>query len=224
MSDILMGWPRTTPLPLPPRRVRAVRQQPTVKGMVFAEFARAVEAQPTVEGEMPRWPNENDADYIKSRIEIDAAGCWIWQLAQRGTSRMAHILSYRTFRGPVPAGLELDHLCRVRSCVNPDHLEAVTPRVNTRRSLSPAARNAVKTHCIHGHEFSLENTYLYRNMRQCRACQKARDGRRGDRHDSASPRVGPPTDNGRRGLNRNRAGPRCPGSQPTTHNEGNRSR
>ena len=194
MSDILMGWPRTTPLPLPPRRVRAVRQQPTVKGMVFAEFARAVEAQPTVEGEMPRWPNENDADYIKSRIEIDAAGCWIWQLvlfydgygrcaAQRGTSRMAHILSYRTFRGPVPAGLELDHLCRVRSCVNPDHLEAVTPRVNTRRSLSPAARNAVKTHCIHGHEFSLENTYLYRNMRQCRACQKARDGRRGDRHD-----------------------------------------
>lgn len=66
----------------------------------------------------------------------------------------------------------LDHLCRTRLCVNPEHLEAVTPRVNTMRELTPAARNAAKTHCPLGHSYDATNTRVdSKGKRNCRRCQ-----------------------------------------------------
>lgn len=86
--------------------------------------------------------------------------------------KSVHRLAYVRWVGPIPDGLELDHLCRVRSCCRPSHLEAVTHRENTLRSpITPAARNAKKTHCDYGHEFTVENTYRMRaGGRSCRAC------------------------------------------------------
>ncbi|MBY4212857.1 HNH endonuclease [Rhodococcus fascians] len=69
-------------------------------------------------------------------------------------------------------GLQIDHLCRNRRCVNPDHLEAVTPQVNTLRSTAITAVHAVKTHCPQGHQYSVENTYVSsRGGRHCRICR-----------------------------------------------------
>ena len=80
---------------------------------------------------------------------------------------------YQEKYGLVPSGLELDHLCRNRACINPDHLEPVTRKENHRRS----PLSAGKTHCKHGHEFTLENTYLAQGkkpQRQCRECIRNR--------------------------------------------------
>lgn len=96
--------------------------------------------------------------------------CWLWTAgrnrdgyglfsSQRGGQRSAHRIAYEWERGPIPDGLQIDHLCRVTSCVNPAHLEAVTGRVNMLRGFAPPAINARKTHCINGHEFTPENTF-----------------------------------------------------------------
>lgn len=78
--------------------------------------------------------------------------------ARKGSGvRGAHRVAYELAKGEIPAGHEIDHKCRVRSCCNPDHLEAVTPRENTLRSNGVTAINARKTHCIRGHLLSEEN-------------------------------------------------------------------
>lgn len=113
------------------------------------------------------------------------SGCWLWSGAladggygafrgHEGKSVKAHRWFYEQNKGPVPDGLELDHRCRVRSCVNPEHLEPVTRRVNTLRGISPAAINATKTHCVRGHPLFGPNLYLRRNgQRGCRSCLTA---------------------------------------------------
>jgi len=110
--------------------------------------------------------------------------CWHW-LRHRtprgyGTFRvngrllMAHRWAYEHFKGPIPDGLTLDHLCRNRGCVNPDHLEPVTLRENILRGTSPSAADAKKTHCIHGHEFFVQNTWITsQGKRVCRTCRAA---------------------------------------------------
>ena len=69
-------------------------------------------------------------------------------------------------------GMDLDHLCRNRACVNPAHMERISHRENTLRGDTIVAKQAAQTHCLRGHEFTEENTYLYRGKRRCRACNR----------------------------------------------------
>lgn len=85
----------------------------------------------------------------------------------------AHVLAYIEAKGPIPAGLQIDHLCRNRRCVNPSHLEAVTCKINVLRGEGVTARNKRKTHCPHGHPYSPENTYTRPpGYRVCRTCKR----------------------------------------------------
>jgi hypothetical protein len=120
---------------------------------------------------------------VASKIKVDAAGCWLWQgyvtpkgygrVKWKGKVERVHRLVYETLVGEIPHGLVTDHLCRVRRCCNPAHVEPVTIAENTRRGI-PGRYNAKKTHCKRGHEFDAENTYLHRGRRQCRACATIR--------------------------------------------------
>lgn len=111
-------------------------------------------------------------------------GCWLWQghlqcgtgygsFYLNGKTRGVHRVAYELIKGTIPEGLELDHLCRVHACVNPDHLEAVTHAVNTKRGEAGLFGRS-KTHCPHGHEYTPENTYVYKNGRYCRTCNNIR--------------------------------------------------
>ena len=108
-------------------------------------------------------------------VREDENGCWIWDKPRRdGYGQFfgaAHRWSYEYHIGPIPDGLHIDHLCRNRACVNPWHLEPVPLIENVMRGHGFYAQNARKTHCIRGHEFSPENTYVTPNgRRQCRKC------------------------------------------------------
>lgn len=104
--------------------------------------------------------------------------CWLWtgatrlgyaELSYEGTNRSGHRLAYELWRGPIPEGLQIDHLCRNRRCINPWHLEPVTSAVNIGRS-----PRALATHCKYGHEFTPENTRRADGRRYCRTCAAAR--------------------------------------------------
>jgi hypothetical protein len=135
----------------------------------------------------------NLLDLAKFFERIDESGeCWLWTGAKTkgGYANFtvyprrtcyAHRASYEHFVGPIPEGLFIDHLCRVRHCVNPAHLEAVTMRENLLRSpVTMTSRNAARTHCNHGHEFTPENTYWKSGWRSCRRCHLDRDQRKRD--------------------------------------------
>lgn len=131
-------------------------------------------------------PRERFWPKVDKSAEPD--GCWVWTASRdQGYGKMyyhgryvrAHILAYEWLVGPIPAGLELDHLCRNHACVNPVHLEPVTHRENLRRGVGASALNAVKTHCPQGHEYTPENTRIARNgYRVCRACHREEVRRR----------------------------------------------
>ena len=96
---------------------------------------------------------------------------WIWKKKRTG----AHRFAYEFCVGPIPEGLTIDHLCRVRHCVRPDHLEPVTHRDNILRGNGPPAINYRKTTCLKGHPLSGENLYLTRTgRRHCKLCQTKR--------------------------------------------------
>lgn len=108
--------------------------------------------------------------------------CWEWLGADHGRGYGGfgiygkHLLAYNWYwklvNGDIPYGMELDHLCRNRLCVNPDHIETVTPYINFIRGQSPNAINARKTHCKRGHELSGNNLYMDRFGRHCIACRR----------------------------------------------------
>lgn len=122
-------------------------------------------------------------DRFWTKVKKMDGGCWLWtgaisngygEIRRSGKRKkvLAHRWAYESLVGPVPNGLCLDHLCRVRNCVNPSHLEAVTLGENTLRGVGLSAINRNKTHCSKGHPFSKDNTRMYKSDRVCIACQK----------------------------------------------------
>jgi hypothetical protein len=120
------------------------------------------------------------------RIELDEITyCWNWTGAKShgyGTFRLravrkmgrVHVWAYKKYIGPIPEGLELDHLCRNPGCANPWHTEPVTSRINVLRGQGTSAINARKTHCNRGHPLSGENLIVARSgKRRCRTCHLA---------------------------------------------------
>jgi hypothetical protein len=112
---------------------------------------------------------------------VDKSGdCWLWtsrvggrgygDFDVNGDGVAAHRVAYELVKGPIPEGLVIDHLCRNKLCVNPDHLEAVTHRGNVLRGEGITARQARQTHCKRGHPLSGDNIYVYSGMRKCKTC------------------------------------------------------
>lgn len=120
---------------------------------------------------------------VLSRLIIDPeTGCLLWTGTVNGNGYgqaydgartvLVHRLMHEWFIGPIPDGYQVDHLCRVRHCASPAHLEAVTPAENKRRSV---AAQPIRTKCRHGHPYNAANTYWPPprpgNRRGCRACR-----------------------------------------------------
>ena len=109
------------------------------------------------------------------------SGCWLWVAGQTKAGygqlrhKYTHRISYAAAKGPIPDGLHIDHLCRVVSCCNPDHLEAVTCGENIRRGMKGSLRKA----CKRGHAYTPDNTWRHKNgNRYCRTCKLATNNAR----------------------------------------------
>lgn len=138
-------------------------------------------------------------DLARFWATVDSTGgptaCWPWPklnyqgygtVYYKGKTTRAHRFAYQVLVGPIPEGLVLDHTCHDpskcslddkcphRACCNPAHLEPVTQKVNNLRGNAWSGTNARKTHCIHGHELTAANVYLFDGSRQCRECHRAR--------------------------------------------------
>ena len=128
---------------------------------------------------------ESLPERLQRKITVSENGCWLWFPVRKdgytlayweGTRPLGHRLVWELLVGPIGEGMQLDHvkeLCESKNCVNPAHLEEVTPLENTRRS----GGNNSKTHCPEGHEYTPENTYLRKDRlhRECKICTTARN-------------------------------------------------
>lgn len=129
---------------------------------------------------------------ITANIVVAPNACHIWcgtlhqtggypRVRHNGKIRRTHRLAFEAWKGPIPHGLEIDHVCRQRTCVNPDHLEAVTKAVNLERADNNRRIVAMniwrdRTHCAYGHPFSGANLGLHKNgVRYCKTCRAERD-------------------------------------------------
>ena len=143
-----------------------------------------------VDGQAARMRATCPEDALKTYRRITESGCWEWTgyIERHGYGRWCgkvqgrmqriyvHRLAWETLRGPIPEGLQIDHLCRNRLCFNPEHLEPVTQSVNVRRSLE--FRDGV-AHCRNGHEKTPDNTFVSSDgSRRCRQCARDSDKRR----------------------------------------------
>lgn len=116
------------------------------------------------------------------------SGCWLWlgaidkdgygQIFYEGQAAGAHRVAYLERVGPISTGLEVDHKCRTRCCVNPAHLEVVTHRVNTLRGETVPAAHSRKTHCPAGHDYAT-SAAVYEGRRYCRSCRARVQRRKG---------------------------------------------
>lgn len=136
------------------------------------------------------WRSTTPLQRFEARVCKDESGCWLWlaytnqdgygRSRWEGRLQMAHRISWQVHRGPIPGGLEIDHLCKVRRCVNPDHLELVTHYENVQRTvnpslaerpLAPGARLHLREICRNGHMLTPENLRISKTGHpSCRAC------------------------------------------------------
>lgn len=129
---------------------------------------------------------------LLAKLDDSSTDCWLWTgrrvkdgygaISIDGHARPVHRVAYELWVGPIPEGLEVDHQCDVRNCIRPDHLKPMTHRENGLRSNNLGGVNARKTHCVNGHEFTVENTYVSMGKwghprRHCRECQRIRQRR-----------------------------------------------
>lgn len=134
-------------------------------------------------------PKKTPEERFESSID-KSEDCWEWwgTIYNTGYGRfmvkkkqyLAHRWSYEHYVGPIPSGMVIDHLCRNRSCVNPEHLEPVTNEENLFRGKGYRIMNGMDDSCIHGHKYTSENTYWEPNERtiRCRTCARERDRKR----------------------------------------------
>ena len=122
---------------------------------------------------------------IKQKIKILPNGCWEWigaklkkpygnygqiRIGTRENNKLkrAHVISYILYKGEIPNGKEIYHICRNTLCVNPDHLQAITHEENCKRR-----KDSGLQFCKHGHKYTIETTYINtRGIRECRVCRK----------------------------------------------------
>lgn len=129
--------------------------------------------------------DERTRDRFWSKVEPEEVdGCWQWAAGKSSNgygrfsvyrdeellSEYAHRVVYEMMVGEIPAGLVIDHLCRNRSCVNPYHLEPIPRGLNVLRGEASSAKAARRGACVRGHEYTEENTYIFRGARQCKTC------------------------------------------------------
>lgn len=144
------------------------------------------------------WNRETKSwDQVWARIQtklkcFEGSDCWMWMGVTNGGKEWerygriyicnkayrVHRIVYELFKGPIPAGLVLDHLCRVTDCVNPEHLEAVTDLENIMRGNAPGLLTQRKGVCINGHERTTNNMRMYKGRLLCKACERERSARR----------------------------------------------
>lgn len=132
----------------------------------------------------------DEAERFWEKVDRTENDCWLWTGALWGggyglfsvrirqgryRSVPAHRWAYEHVVGPIPDGMDIDHLCRNRRCVNPAHLEPVTRRENILRGVSQVALHAAATHCPAGHPYNEQNTWVSKaGHRQCRICDRER--------------------------------------------------
>lgn len=131
---------------------------------------------------------ENKERFFKYIAVNSKNGCWVWTgsltkgyesfvfcINKKAKTFRAHRVSYSIFKSTDIHGLVIDHICRNRSCVNPDHLRAVSTRENVlENSEGVAATNSKKTHCPKGHEYDQKNTVIYNGKRYCNSCRSSK--------------------------------------------------
>lgn len=135
---------------------------------------------------------QNFEERFWSKVE-KTDSCWLWKgaIGKKGYGRLtltrtkgihqyplAHRIAFILVKGNIPEKLTIDHLCRNRACVNPDHLEIVTVKENVLRGIGLSAENARKTHCLRGHPLDGKNLMIYREKRGCKACKRKMERRR----------------------------------------------
>ncbi len=125
--------------------------------------------------------------FLAKIVKDKETGCWNWVgyvnkggyglISSDTRPLLSHRVSHTFYKGDIPKGFDIDHLCRNRSCCNPDHLEAVTRKENLKRGIGPqlaSERSKAATHCPKGHEYTVENTrYRTQGWKLCRICSRA---------------------------------------------------
>lgn len=139
-----------------------------------------------------RKPQVTPASTARFWAKVETTGvCWLWTgytnrggygVIYAGAMVPAHRFAYELLVGPIPDGLVIDHLCRTKACVNPDHLEPVTQGENVRRGLGAGSQYQPKSDCVNGHPFTDDNTVIAHNGQQrCLKCRAAEQARRQQR-------------------------------------------